>query len=92
MTPPYVLPPGSDVQPGLDAPAVGSFTVTPSDDTPLAKPIRSLRVGGEGDVAFRGVDGEDDLWEDVAAGTVIPVRMTHVLDTGTTATKLNGIY
>lgn len=91
MLPPYILPPGSDVQTGLDVPGVGSFTITPDDDTPLAKPIRGLRVGGDGDVSFIGVDGETDTWEDVSAGTIIPVRMTHVLE-ATTATKLNGIY
>lgn len=83
---------------GSGPPGYGSAAVTPDDDNDLAHPTvgsigyaRSLYVTGAGDVAFTGVDGEDDTWT-VAAGTVIPVAVSRVKATGTTATGIKAIW
>jgi hypothetical protein len=80
------------LQPGQlsPAPGVGSRPVTPSDTTEFAPPIRSLRVTGAGDVCFVGADGQEDTWT-CSAFDMIPVAMTKVKATGTTATGLKGI-
>lgn len=68
----------------------GSFPVTGNDATDLASFIRSLYVTGAGDVKFTGLDGVTDTWT-CPANFVIPVAMTRVWATGTTATGLKGI-
>lgn len=66
-------------------PAVGSYDATPDDDADLPRP-GVLMVMTDGDVAFTGMDGADDVWETQTAGTLIPVLVRRVLATGTTAT------
>lgn len=75
---------------GTDAPGVGSLAVTPNDTTTYSPPLRSLRCTGAGDVCFVGLDGVEDTWT-VAAFDLIPVMMTKVKATGTTATGLKGV-
>jgi hypothetical protein len=72
------------------APGVGSVPVTPSNSTTYDPPLRSLYVTVAGDVAFTGVDGNDDTWT-VPANYLIPVAMKKVKAGGTTATGLHGV-
>ena len=78
--------------PGLVGPYVGGFAITKSDSTVFAQPTRALYVGGTGDVAVTYLDGTTDILQAVPVGTVIPVRVKQVLSTGTTATKVSGLY
>ncbi len=71
-------------------PGLGSLTVVPDDDEDLPFTSRSLYVTVAGDVTFIGADGEEDTWT-VPNNFTIPVQMTRVLDTGTTATGLRAI-
>ena len=42
---------------------------------------------------MRGVDGTaDQLWKNVAAGTILPFRAQYVRATGTTAADLLALY
>jgi len=92
MTPPYTLPDGSDVAPGLDAPATGAFEVTTSDTEDLAKPARSLYVGTTGDVKVDTVAGDTVTFAAVPAGAFLPVRVKRVYATGTDADDIVGLY
>lgn len=74
---------GTDVGPATHAEAV-----TPSDANDLVRVSRALYVGGAGDVAIVTRDGSGVILSAVPAGTVLPVRVTRVKSTGTTATLL----
>lgn len=71
-------------------PGRSSVPVTKSDSTTYDPPLLSLRVDGAGDVKFDDASGNTDTWT-CAAGEIIPVLMTKVYATGTTATGLHGI-
>ena len=71
---------------------IGGFAVTKSDSTIFSQPTRALWVGGTGDVAVKYIDGSTDTIQAVPAGALLPIRVTQVLSTGTTATKISGMY
>jgi hypothetical protein len=78
------------VAPG--GPLVGGFAITKSDATILAQPTRAVWVGGAGDLAVTYLDGTTDVLQSVVAGTLLPIRVKQVLSTGTSATKISGLY
>ncbi|NKX43600.1 spike base protein, RCAP_Rcc01079 family [Roseicyclus persicicus] len=84
--------PFDDRRSGLNDPAEGLIQVTPSDTTDLGVICRGLYVGNAGDVAVRASDNTEGVFENVAAGTFLPVRARRVLETGTTATGILGLY
>jgi hypothetical protein len=72
--------------------ATQGVAVTKSDSTVL--PVtRALWVGGAGDVAviFTGDTAAVTL-AGVAAGTMLPVQVTKVMSTNTTATSIVALY
>jgi hypothetical protein len=77
---------------GLDGPATGGFAIAKSDSTVLAQPTRAVWVGGAGDLAVTYLDGTTDTLTAVPAGTLLPIRVTKVMATGTTATAISGLY
>lgn len=65
------------------------YAVTPHDTNPLSIVPKALYIGGAGDVVLRGVNsGSDVTFVGLAAGTILPVRASHVRATGTTATNI----
>lgn len=77
--------------PGLESPARDAFSVTPSDSDDLPEVTRALYVGGEGNVAASLASGAEVIFEGVSAGTVLPLRVSKILQTGTTATAIIGL-
>lgn len=73
---------------GLTSPATHGFTVTPSDSEALTETCRALYIGSTGDLAGRFSDGTEVTFSNIVAGTILPVRVTHVLATGTTAADI----
>jgi hypothetical protein len=74
-------------------PLDGSFTITPSDSTMLARPTRAVYVGGAGNLAVRlAGDQSTPIFMAVPVGTVLNIRADKILATGTTATNLVGLY
>ena len=76
---------------GWDAPASIAFAITPHDTDALSETTRALYVGGAGNVALKLSNGVTVTFTGLAASFVLPVRATHVLATGTTATGLVGL-
>ena len=74
----------------LNSPADDGFSITPgvSEFTTTA---RAIYVGGAGDVELISLKGTTLIFKSVPAGTIIPMRSTHVLATSTTATFLIGV-
>lgn len=72
--------------------ATGSRAVTPSDsaDIVAGETALGLYVTGAGDVSFVCPDGTSDTWT-VPANFILPVPVTRVRATGTTATGIKAI-
>lgn len=70
----------------------GGFAITKNDATVFAQPTRAIWVGGVGDLAVTYIDGTTDIIQAVPTGTMLNIRATQVLSTGTTATKISGLY
>ena len=77
--------------PSLSGPAAHGFAVTPNDSTTLAETTRALYVGSAGAVAVLMASGASVTFAGVAAGAMLPVRVTKVMATGTSATDLIGL-
>lgn len=66
--------------------------ITPSDTTVYDPEIYAVYVGGAGNVAVVAADtGTSVTFVAVPVGTILPIRVTKVLSTGTTATNLVGM-
>lgn len=68
------------------APATRARAVVPNDVAALPFVPKGLYVGEGGSIALRGSgDDADSVWTNVPAGSVLPIRASHVRATGTTA-------
>ena len=72
--------------------AVHAVTVTPSDSTDLAH-VSFLWVGGAGNLRVNTPGGETNVAiNGVPAGTLVPLAVSRVLSTNTTATNIVALY
>jgi hypothetical protein len=80
---------------GLDAqsmPATKALAITPNNGADLAFATRGIYIGGGGNLRVDMQDGGVDVtFVGLAAGTILPVRVSRVYATGTTATSLVGL-
>jgi len=77
----------------LFGPADNAAAVTPSDGSDLANAARALFVGGAGAVKVDMVGGTTAVTlTGVVAGSVLPIRVSRVYSTGTTATNIVALY
>lgn len=65
--------------------------VTPNDSTDLTN-SGVLFVGSSGNVAVTTNGGDDVTFTGVAGGSIIPVTVTRVKSTGTTASNILVLY
>lgn len=75
---------------GYGNPAFSVAAVTPSNTTVIS--ARALYIGGAGNVAVTALDGSTATFTSVPAGTILPVVVTKVMATGTTATNIVALY
>ena len=73
-------------------PAEHGFAITPSDTVELDHLTREIRVGGAGDIVLVLGSGDELTIESVAAGERFAYRVKQVKSTGTTATKITGVW
>lgn len=74
-------------------PAHAAVAVTPSDDNDLTVRARSLYVGGAGNVSVILTPGTSPvLFTAVPAGTILPLHVSRVRSTGTTATAIVALW
>lgn len=77
----------------LTSPADNAVAVTPHNSTDFTYASRALYVGGAGNVSVEMVGGQSAvIFVGVQAGSVLPIRVTRVNSTGTTATSIVAIY
>jgi hypothetical protein len=74
--------------PSLSGPASHGFSVTPSDSALLSETTRGLYVGTAGDIAALMVSGASIALSSVPAGSLLPLRLTKIMATGTTASGI----
>ena len=72
---------------GQSDPVTRGSVVTPSDSTTYSI-ARALWVGAAGNVAVTTVDGDVLTFVGVQAGTLLPVRVSKVMSTNTTASSI----
>lgn len=72
-------------------PGRGGFKITPSDSDELTTVTRAIYCGSAGNIAFKYVDGDTDIWQGLAAGQMYPIMARQVYSTGTTSTDLHGV-
>lgn len=66
--------------------------VTPSDSIALTTTSRALYVGGGGDLTVRlAGDSTDTVLKAVPTGSFLPLKVTYVKATGTTATYITAL-
>lgn len=73
-----------------DSAASFCFSITPADSL-LQQPARALYIGGTGNVRIKDGAGGDVTFNNVAAGSILPVMATQVYSTNTTATNIIGL-
>lgn len=77
--------------PSATAPATVAYAITPDDGNNLPELYRALYIGAAGDLACQMSDDSIVSFTAVPAGSVLPVRVKRVLDTGTTAGNIVGL-
>lgn len=77
----------------LDSPANNAAEITPNDTTDLASTARALYIGGGGAVKVDTAGGDTAVvFAGMTAGQILPVRVSRVYDTDTTATDIVAIW
>lgn len=66
--------------------------VTTSDATVYDEPTRAIYVGGAGNLRVDMVSGGTVTFTNLMAGTVLPVQVTRIYATSTTATNLINLF
>ena len=72
-------------------PANSARAITPSDTVNIAL-TRAVYVGGSGDIVAIMGDGAKVTFAGAVAGSVLPLRVTRINSTDTTATNLVALY
>jgi hypothetical protein len=81
----------SSYREALDSPADNAAAVTPGSSA-LTKATRAVYVGGAGNMNVTMVGGGDVLFSGIAAGQVLPIRVSHILSSSTTATNIVALW
>lgn len=68
--------------------AGNAAAVTPSDSADLTYDTRALYVGGAGDISIITENGQTVTLVGVPAGSFLPISVSRVRATGTTATNI----
>ncbi len=76
---------------GLESPGYNAATIIPSDASDLPTASRAIYVGTSGDLNVTLVGGATVTFKNVPAG-VLPLRVSRVLATGTSATDLVAVW
>lgn len=76
---------------GLESPAFHAFEVAPDDTNPLPSPTRAIYVGNGGHLCLTLLSGATVTFQNLPAGSILPVRAMRVMSTRTTATGIVGL-
>lgn len=79
-------------QPSEDGPARFAAAVTPNDSVDLQTTARGFMVGAAGNVKITTVGGSTVTLTGVAAGVPLPISVSRIWSTGTTATGIVALW
>lgn len=79
-------------RPYSTSPASNAVAVTPHDSTNLSDVCRALYIGTAGNMAVVTADGATVLFSNVPAGSIIPIAVSRVNSTNTTASAIVALY
>lgn len=74
------------------APASSAAAVTPDDSAELSDVTRWVFVGGTGNLVVVMANGATVTFTAVEAGTLLPIRVSRVMATDTTATNIVALW
>lgn len=74
------------------ATASSAAPVTPSDSVPLSNVTRWVYVGGTGTLTVIMNDGTTAEFQGIPAGALLPIRVSQVKATGTSATLIIAMW
>ena len=69
-------------------PATNAVLITPSDSVDLTSVSRAVYVGGAGDMKVTMQDSGTVLFSGIPAGTTLPIRVSRIWSTTTTASTI----
>ena len=72
-------------------PATHANAITPSDTLDVTYATRALYIGVGGNVKVTMISGDVVTLTGVVAGTMLPIRVTRVWATGTSASSMTGL-
>ena len=73
-------------------PATNAVLVSPNDSTDLANVTRAVYVGTTGNMKVTMQDSGTVLFTGIAAGTTLPIRVTRIWSTTTTASTILALW
>ena len=73
-----------------DSCAASAIAITKAD-ADLDHPVRSLYIGGAGNIRVTTVNGQDVTFVGLLAGTILPVSVKRVWSTNTSVTGIIGL-
>ena len=76
---------------GTSSPATKVLTITPHDDNDLSEVVRALYIGVAGNAVVITKEGDTVTFVGLQAGQILPVRVSRVKATNTTATSILGL-
>lgn len=77
--------------PSLSGPAAHAFAISPNDSAPISETTRALYIGVGGNLSVTMASGGNAAFTSISSGTLLPIRITKVLSTGTTASDIVGL-
>jgi len=76
----------------VTAAASTAFAITPNDNNDLTSTARAIWVGGAGNMVVQMAgDAGQVTFSGIPAGTLLPIQVSRVLNTLTTATLIIGL-
>lgn len=76
----------------LTAPSEDASEIQPDDSENLAYATRALYVGTGGDIRVRMLGHAEITFVNLPQGTLLPLRVARVFETGTTAGNIVGLW
>ena len=73
-------------------PAREAESVTPSDSVNLERRTKGIWVGGAGNMSVEMHNGGTVTFAGIVAGSLLPLAVTRVNSTGTTATSIVALF
>ena len=76
----------------FSGPASSAQAITPSDTNDIETASRAIYVGSGGDLAVKMLGGADITFVGLNAGTILPIRVSRIKATGTTAGSIVSLF